>query len=532
LERLPSQLRLGCKALASRWAQLSLQEVVMKRTARRLLGVGLGLVIAGGLGGTAANATHFTPWSAPINAEQVPGTDPSVNTEFNEGCPMQAPDGLSLFIASNRPGGLGGQDIWVSRRARRHGAFGPPANLGPPVNSSADDFCPTPLRDQRLLFVSARAGGCGGPDIYLTLDRGALGWSTPENLGCEVNSPFGEAGPSLVKTGRGTTLFFSSARPGGFSVDGASPPFDSDVYSSTTLANGSFGAAELVPGLNTAADDSRPNVRKDGREIVFDSNRPAGAPTAPTNDIYTATRARADGSWSSPLLLDAVSSPANDTRASLSRDGKTLYFGSNRPGGEGQSDVYVSTRQRAHGTHHNKHSQIYLAQAGSTVSLAEYLASISRPVRASVFFVRAVAASSNGWIVAGDPPLLRQVAAGCAKIGALATSRRLRSLSPPQRLRLKHLALVLAYSRVRAGAAETRRSARAAIAAHSRFAKTGGAEDEVAWHQAEIRTRQDLRQFMPVLGSFTQAVGTWRSAVVRYAATLNAPVPNWLRELR
>jgi len=98
-----------------------------------------------------------------------------------------------------------------------------------------------------------------------------------------------------------------------------------------------------VPGLNTAAEDSRPNVRHDGREIVFDSTRPGtlGGP-----DIWTAMRTHATDAWSAPVHLDApINSSATESRASLSWDGVTMVFGSTRPGGEGSSDIYVSTRQ-------------------------------------------------------------------------------------------------------------------------------------------------------------------------------------------
>src|SRR3954454_4088651 len=91
-----------------------------------------------------ASAMQFTPWTTPTNAEAVPGASSKLNTEFNDGCPIQAPDGLSLYIASNRPGGLGGQDIWVAHRQRADAPWGAPENLGA-VNSGANDFCPTPL---------------------------------------------------------------------------------------------------------------------------------------------------------------------------------------------------------------------------------------------------------------------------------------------------------------------------------------------------------------------------------------------------
>lgn len=282
-----------------------------------------------------ASAKHFGDWSAPVSMESIPGTSPDFNTPFNDGCPYQAPDGLSFFMASNRPGGFGGQDIWVARRESSDDPWGAPENLGMPVNSTADDFCPTPVRGHGLFFVSARPGGCGGADIYFTrLKHGT--WEAPENLGCDINSEFGEASPSYFedKVGR-AILYFSSARPGGFEPGGV----DSDIYFSVD-----FGPAELAPGVNTASEDSRPNVRKDGREIVFDSTRAGGIGGI---DIWTARRETTDEDWLIPKNLGAlINSTANETRASLSWDGSQLVFGSNRPGVEGQADIFVSTRER------------------------------------------------------------------------------------------------------------------------------------------------------------------------------------------
>lgn len=94
-----------------------------------------------------------------------------------------------------------------------------------------------------------------------------------------------------------------------------------------------------VAGNDSAFDDARPNVRNDGLEIVFDSNRGGGAPS-----IYTATRSSLFEVWSEPQLLgSAVNSPAAETRPSLSRDGTRLYFGSSRNPGR-SSDIFVATR--------------------------------------------------------------------------------------------------------------------------------------------------------------------------------------------
>jgi WD40-like Beta Propeller Repeat len=484
----------------------------MKTTPRHQVALAVGLAVLCAAFVAEAKAKHFAPWDPPVNLEQVPGTHPDVNTAFNDGCPMQSPDGRSLYMASNRsPGGLGGQDIWVAHRTGKQGPFGAPENLGSPVNSSADDFCPTPLRGNWLLFVSARDGGCGGPDIYLTR-WSRLGWRAPLNLGCQVNSVAGEAGPSLVKTGAGAMLFFSSTRAGGFSADGPTPPFDSDIYASRRLPDGSFGPAQLVPGLNTTADDSRPNVRRDGLELVFDSNRPAGAPGAPTNDLYSATRAKATAAWSAPTFLDTLSSTANDTRASFSGDARTLYFGSNRPGSEGQADIYVATRQT---TAPKWSAASPLVSAGERADLLAHLAAISRPLRAAVLRAHLVSSATNGAIFPGDPPFLRQIAARCTRLRALDLAARLAAEEAPRGLQAVERRMGRAYSAIRVGCVTARRVARAAFASG-----------------ADRATREQLKRFLPILRSFSASVHAWRASVLAQSTTLGVGVPAWVRDLR
>ncbi len=298
---------------------------------------------------TTAWGKSFGPWGPAVNAEELPGTSSDLNTPYLDGCPIPSPNGLSLYVASNRPGGQGGLDIWVSHRQSVSAPWGTPENLGAPVNSGADDFCPTPVRGKGLFFVSSRAGHCGGPDIFFARRNPRHGWTAPSNLGCHVNSPAGEAGPSFFEADGEIALYFSSSRVGGFSSDHASPP-DSDIYVAPLLADGSFGAAVPAAGLNTASEDARPNVRKDGLEIVFDSNRPGtlGGP-----DVYSATRAAVGEEWDAPENLgSAVNTSSSETRPSLSWDATTLFFGSNRAGSElapdgatRSNDIYVSTRE-------------------------------------------------------------------------------------------------------------------------------------------------------------------------------------------
>jgi len=278
-------------------------------------------------------AKHYEAWGPAVAVAEI--NIPAVN----DGCPIESPDGRSLFIASNRPGTLGGNDIWVATRRYEGAAWSEPVNLGAPVNSTANDFCPTPLNGGWLLFVSERTGpetcnaGPGLGDIYLVRHNPAHGWGTPVHLGCDAtgtgpNFPGGEFGPSLVRTAQGTFLYFSSSGYG----------TDMDIYAARMRPDGTFGQAEPVSELNTIGfADFMPNVSRDGLEIVFNSNRPDAAAQG-GQDVYTATRASTAEPWSPPVNIGlSINTAGNETRASLSGDGHRLHFG--RDG-----DVYVSTR--------------------------------------------------------------------------------------------------------------------------------------------------------------------------------------------
>ena len=191
----------------------------------------------------------------------------NVNTAAMEGCPIESPDGRALFFASNRAGGQGGIDIWMARRDGPSEPWRDPVNLPSPVNSASDDFCPTPLVNGELFFVSRRPGVCGtgSADIYRTRLDPITGWLEPVHLGCEVNSTGDEFSPSYVAAGGGM-LFYSSNRDGMHKI-----------YASARQPDGSFGAPVEITGLNAPGFNTfRPNVSEDGREIVFDSDRPGG----------------------------------------------------------------------------------------------------------------------------------------------------------------------------------------------------------------------------------------------------------------
>ena len=287
-------------------------------------------------------APVYGSWGAPVNL------GPVVNSPYNDQHPAISKDGLSLYISSDRPGGLGGIDIWVSHRASVEDPWGAPEVLGPNVNSVANDLAPTFTPDgHRLYFHSAGRGGCGLADLFVARrhdKRDDFGWEPAENLGCVVNSAYADAGPTYFEdeaTGI-TTLYFT--------VQNNPPTSDQgfDIYATTRMGDeDAWGTPVLVPELSSPFRDTRTTIRRDGLEMILSSGRPGGVGS---EDLWVSTRASTVDPWSTPVNLGAtVNTTAFDGAPALSFDGTTLYFFSERAGGVGKRDLYVTTRERLRG---------------------------------------------------------------------------------------------------------------------------------------------------------------------------------------
>jgi hypothetical protein len=234
-----------------------------------------------------------------------------------------------------------------SRQRSPPGARTPPRNLGPAINTGNNDFAPDLTIDGHHLYLNSdRPGGCGGSDLYVSR-REAKGddftWEQPVNLGCAVNTSYDEAGPLFFEdeaNGIQTLLFTSLNRPGGLG--------DFDIYLSTRKSDDeAFGPAIDVTELNGPFRDTRTAISRDGLEL-FESSDVTGRPGGiGSQDLWVSTRATIGDAWSTPVNLGAtVNDAAFDGAPALSFDGTTLYFFSNRSPGLGGFDLYVTTRQR------------------------------------------------------------------------------------------------------------------------------------------------------------------------------------------
>jgi Tol biopolymer transport system component len=278
---------------------------------------------------------RYSAWGAPENLTSA------VNSGAFDGCPSITKDGLNLLFMSTR--GASTFDIYVTQRETLDSPWGTPISLGSDINTDAyAELCPMlTISGRYLFFVSNRPGGQGDNDIYVArrLSKDSFTeWSQPVNLGPGVNSTGPELSPSLFEDEDGTVyLYFSSGlRPGGLGFG--------DIYVSQQQVDGSFGPASPIVEFNTIFNDIRPKIRaKDGLEIFFDSNRPGSLAV----DIYTSTRECTSCPWEVPVNLGSiVNSSGIDGGAALSFDGTELYFMSNRTGGSGDQDIWVSRREK------------------------------------------------------------------------------------------------------------------------------------------------------------------------------------------
>jgi hypothetical protein len=211
-------------------------------------------------------------------------------------------------------------------------------NLGPVVNSSVGDNGPSLSLDGHLLFFTSARTGVGLNDIYVSRranPKDDFGWGPPVLLGPGVNTTAFEAGAEYVQSAEdGVANFYFNRGPS----QGAQ-----DIYVASITRNGETrGSAMIVSELSdTTANDAAASVRTDGREIFFGSTRINGLGGL---DIWMSTRRSMHDAWSPPENLAALNSTVSDQQPSLSSDGRTLLFASDRSGSIGGTDIWMATR--------------------------------------------------------------------------------------------------------------------------------------------------------------------------------------------
>jgi len=267
--------------------------------------------------------------TAVANADFIFGTSTNLGLRLPDNpaaCPNISYDGLELYFSSVRSGGYGQEDLWVARRQGRNDPWGEPVNLGSTVNSGYQEWFSSISQDGlSLYFSSIRPGGSGGWDLWMTT-RG----TKDEDWGAPVN--LGKTVNSWADEHKpniladGCTLLLCSRRPGGYGG------LDIWITKRETKDDAWGTLVNLGPSINSSADDGRPSLSSDGLTLFFRTDRPGGFGGG---DIYLTTRATINDPWGEPINLGpTVNTVFWECGPSISRDGTILYFHSDRPLGD------------------------------------------------------------------------------------------------------------------------------------------------------------------------------------------------------
>jgi len=228
----------------------------------------------GGRGGwdVLESARTAAGWGAPVSV--------AFDSPSNDFDPSFAPDGSGVYFFSNRPGGLGGDDIYFAPFDAASGRYGEASNLGPAVNSAGDEWGPVLSPDGRtLLFCTDGRGGAGRHDLFVSrrAPSGAA-WGAAERLDGAINGPGEDFDPTFLHDG--ATIVFAS----GATTDAA------DLHVSfPDAARGVYGAPRKLPAAVNPPGELNfgPSIRADEPMVLyFTSTGPVGPPAAGRADLY------------------------------------------------------------------------------------------------------------------------------------------------------------------------------------------------------------------------------------------------------
>jgi len=244
-----------------------------------------------------------------------------LNTPARDWAPAEAADGLTLYFSSNRSGN---EELYRSVRASLGAPWEPPQLITELAMPGDEEGNPAPAADELELYWGESQVWRAGRSSR------ALPFGAPSTVIAEVAGAFSSPqAPHVAPDQR--TLYFTAqtatAASEVFVVGRASPqvPFDD-------------ATAARIPALGTSADEGWPSLTADERIIFYTSN------AAGNLDLMTASRSDKLASFANVRTLTELVSPSADEDAGISADGRTLWFASTRPGGMGDYDIYVATR--------------------------------------------------------------------------------------------------------------------------------------------------------------------------------------------
>lgn len=284
------------------------------------------------------NGEIITPKQQNMIIENI---GPPINSENSEYVPVVSADESILIFTYKGERSTGGmmdgkfnpssdgeyyEDVFVSYKIGEK--WTEPQSIGENINTKGHDASIALSTDGQSLFIFKSTPEDKG-DIYMSQLDGET-WSTPMNLGPNVNTKFWEGSVSMSADEQ--TLYFASERPGGLG--------GRDIYISERQQSGQWGPAlNLGPAVNTPYDDDAPFIHPDGVTLFFSSK---GHNSMGGYDIFYSSNKT--GEWAEPVNMGApINTTDDDLYYVLNPDGETGYYSSNRKEGYGQQDIYVIT---------------------------------------------------------------------------------------------------------------------------------------------------------------------------------------------
>ncbi|MFC1792004.1 LamG-like jellyroll fold domain-containing protein [Planctomycetota bacterium] len=280
-----------------------------------LVGVVAAIVVSGG--SAKADFTFGTPKNLELTGH--PDFSPCISA-----------DSLELYFVTRQESGSDNWDILISTRKTTDGEWSEPNNLGKLVNSDVEDSNPTLSADGlELYFNSFRTDGLGGTDLWVTRRATKSDpWGEPVNLGQPINSEAAESAPSI--SADGLELYFDFYDPCLPDDD----PAQGFYVSRRESQDGPWGEpVTLGPVINSWPVQWEPEISSDGFLLLWadywdGDPRPGGFGD---RDLWFSQRATKDGQWNEPVNLGPViNGPYHDRSPVISADGSTIYFSSNR----------------------------------------------------------------------------------------------------------------------------------------------------------------------------------------------------------
>jgi len=254
---------------------------------------------------------------------------PAINSESSWE-PSISADGLSLYFVSERPGGYGGSDIWVSTRPTTEDNWSEPVNLGPVINGTEDEKTPSVSTDELELYFDI--SGQHTSFFVSTRQNASDPWGDPVYLASQISGGAHCNAPCI--SGDGLEVYFASYNR---------PPhtelYDIYVANRTSINDSWQEPVRLNGNINKSGNDNWPNISADGLVLFFYCGPYRGGYGG--GDLWMSRRTTVSDPWQEAVNLGSVINSAFDEYSStVSSDGSMLYFESGRPGGISEWNIW------------------------------------------------------------------------------------------------------------------------------------------------------------------------------------------------